>query len=96
MMTKEQALEIATDESWKPLTYRQRAELQLEGGRICMPMKVFHDAIEEALGRPVYVHEFGTNWEGLKAELAGEKEPPSLQEILDQIPGNKIVIGTGS
>ena len=54
-------------------------------------MRVFHEAVEKALGRPVYTHEFGTNWEGLRAELAGEKEAPTLEEILGQLSGNKIV-----
>ena len=91
-LTRKQAIAIAENESWKPLTYRQRADLQLRGKRLCMPMSVFHEAVENALGRPVFTHEFGTNWEGLEAELFDGKEPPSFQEILDMIPRDKVVM----
>ena len=31
---------------------------QLYEERLCMPFPLFHKAVEEALGRPVYTHEF--------------------------------------
>ena len=57
-----------------------------------MPMKVFHYAISQALGRSVWTHEFGTNWDGLLAELNGEEPPPTFEEILNLIPKDKVVM----
>ncbi len=58
-----------------------------------MPFDVFHKAIEEALGRPVWTHEFGLNWDGLWLELMGEADRPSnLADILALIPEDKRVL----
>ncbi len=35
---------------------------------MCVPFSVFHEAVEECLGRPVYTHEFGVNYDGLVDE----------------------------
>ena len=48
--------------------------------------------LKEALGRPVWTHEFGLNLNGLKAELVGEQPPPSMQEIIELIPEHKRLI----
>ena len=57
-----------------------------------MPFGVFHEAVEKTLGRPVYTHELGFNVDGLKKELEGKAEAPSLVEILNLIPKDKKVI----
>ena len=95
--TKEEAIEFARSEKWKDMTYEERAVLQLFQKRLCIPFDVFHEAITKALGRPVYTHEFGLNWEGLMAELLGTKEAPTLEEIIEMIPEEKrFIIGGGS
>lgn len=53
---------------------------------------MLHGAVEEALGRPVWTHEFGTNFDGIVQELLGEKDAPTLQEIMDLIPAEKRII----
>lgn len=53
---------------------------------------MFHEAVEKALGRPVWTHEFGLNWDGLKKELMGEAPAPTMQEIIDLIPEEKRII----
>ena len=91
-MTKEEALAFHDSKAWEDLSYRERAEFQLLQERLCMPFDVFHEAITKALGRDVYTHEFGVNWEGLKAELFEGKEPPTLKEIIEMIPEDKRII----
>ena len=69
MMTREQAISCYEMNVWAMLTVRQRVELQMAEDRLCMPLTVFHKAISDILGRPVYTHELGLNREGLAAEL---------------------------
>lgn len=75
-MTKEQAIALAESGFWKTMTHREIATFQLFEPLLCMPFEVFHEAIEKTLGRPVWTHEFGLNWDGLKSELIGEKQAP--------------------
>ena len=74
------------------MTARQKAEFQLTQDKLCMPFQVFHEAIEATLGRPVYTHEFGLNYEGLGRELFQGGKPPTLRDIIAMIPDNKPVI----
>ena len=92
MLNKEQAIAFYENGLWKDMTHRQRAEFQLLTERLCMPFGVFHEAIEVALDRPVYTHEFGLHWDRLQAELHSEADPPSLEDILGMIPEDKLVI----
>lgn len=41
---------------------------QLLNPILLVPFDKFHESVEFLLGRPVWTHEFGLNWEGLKAE----------------------------
>ena len=89
--TKEQAIAFNEDKLYEPMSYRERAELQLFQQRLCMPFDVFHEAIEKALSRPIYTHEFAFIDE-LRKEFLGEKEPPTLEEILSLISKEKLII----
>lgn len=91
-MTKEQAIALYESKFWEPLTYRERATFQLFEELLCMPFGVFHEAMEKTLGRPVFTHEFGLNYEGLKSELIGEKPAPTMDEIIALIPEEKRII----
>jgi hypothetical protein len=91
-LTEASAIELAESGFWEGLTYRERAGFQLFEERLCMPFDVFHEAIEQALGRPVFTHEFGLNVEGLRAEFLGEAPPPTFQEIVELIPEEKRVL----
>ena len=91
-MTKDEAIAFHDSKAWEALTDRERAELQLSVEVLCMPFSVFHESIEKALGRPVFTPEFGLNWNGLKAELAGAEDTPTLEEIIDLIPANKRIV----
>ena len=88
-LTKEQA--IAFGENNEGMTARQIAEFQMEQDLLCMPFDVFHKAMEETLGRPVFTHEFAFR-DSLRKELLGEKPSPTFEEIINLIPEQKRVL----
>lgn len=91
-MTKEQAIGLYESNFWEDMTYAERAKFQMFEEKLCMPFGVFHEAVEKALGRPVFTHEFGINMDGLKKELLGEMDAPTLEDIINMIPESKRVI----
>lgn len=91
-LTEEQAIVFCENKLYEGMTSRQIAEFQLLQDRLCVPFDVFHKAIEDALGRSVFTHEFGLNYDGLIKELYGEKEPPTLDEIINLIPEEKRIL----
>lgn len=98
-MTEEEAVALAETKFWEKMTPREIATFQLYEDLLCMPFEVFHKSIEEVLGRPVWTHEFGLNRDGLKKELAGEAPMPTMRDILNLVPTEKLIIalnlGTG-
>lgn len=88
MLTKKQAIKLATSGAWREMSVRARAEFQLFEDRLCMPFDEFHKAIEETLGRPVFTHEFA-ELNHLRKELRGEKAAPTFEEIMSLIPADK-------
>jgi len=93
-MTSEQAVALAQTAWWEGMPAQEIVMFQLFERKLCMPFGLFHKAVEEALGRPVWTPEFGLNYEGLKAEFLKERPAPSFEEILNLIPAEKrIVIG---
>jgi hypothetical protein len=93
-MTQENAIALAESKFWETMSLKERAMFQMFEPRLCMPFDVFHEAIEKTLGRPVYTHEFGLNYEGLKKELLGEAPAPTLSDIIAMIPEDKRIIVT--
>lgn len=91
---KEKAVALAESNWWEGLSPRVIATFQFHTKELCMPFGLFHKAVEETLGRPVFTHEFGMNYEGLLAELRGEASAPTIQEILDLIPAEKRIVIT--
>lgn len=90
-LTKEQAIAFYENKLYENMTLKQRAEFQLEQDRLCMPFDVFHEAIENTLGRPVFTHEFAFRDE-LRKEFYGKKEAPTFEEIIELIPEEKRVL----
>lgn len=90
-LTKEEAIVFGENKLYERMSFRQRAEFQIEQDRLCMPFDVFHEAIEKTLGRPVFTHEFAFA-DNLRKELYGEKEPPTFDEILNLIPEEKRIV----
>lgn len=91
-MEKEQAIKLYESKFWEKMSYRDRATFQLFEEKLCMPFDVFHEAMEKTLNRPIWTHEFGVNYEGLKKELLGEKTAPSFEDILNLIPEDKRIV----
>ena len=57
-LTKEEAAAYAATEWYKNKTAQEIVDFQLFEDRLCMPIDLFHKALEEALGRPVKSEEF--------------------------------------
>lgn len=91
-LTKEEAIAFYENKLYEKMSPKERAQFQLVQDKLCMPFDVFHEAVEEALGRPVWTHEFAFNREGLIKELNGDQEPPTFEEIINLIPEDKRVI----
>ena len=89
---KELAIAYSDTEWWKDKSYRQIAEFQLFTAELCCPFDVFHEAVEKSLNRPVFTHEFALNYGGICKEFLGEKEPPTMNEILSLIPQEKLIV----
>lgn len=92
---KEKAIELFHSGWWKGRPAKEVAKFQLFTDELSMPFDEFHKVLEEALGRPVWTHELGLNFDGIALELLGEKDAPTMEEILNLIPEDKrIVIST--
>lgn len=92
-MTLEQAVALAESRWWETCSDYDIALFQLHEDRLCLPFERFHEAVEKALGRPVFTHEFGTlGHAGLCRELLGDKPRPSFADILALIPAAKRVV----
>lgn len=89
---KEKAIELAEARHWEGMTHLERACSQLNTVELTMPFEVFHEAVQEALGRPVWTHEFGLNWGGLIDELNGDAPRPTMQQIIELIPEEKRIV----
>ncbi len=89
---KEKAIQLYDSKWWEGLSAREIAEFQFFTNELCMPFDKFHEAFEKAIGRPVFTHEFGLDRDGLAQEFLGEREAPSLVEILNLIPEKKRIV----
>jgi len=53
---------------WRSDNTVEIAKYQIFERILMVKFSVFHEGIEKLLGRPVYTHEFGLNYNGLKEE----------------------------
>ena len=90
-VTKEEAIAIARREGYKSWTPEQVVAFQLEQDKLCMDFGFFHEMVEKVLGRSVWTHEFARP-DLLKLELLKIRKKPSLEEILNQIPKDKLIV----
>lgn len=92
-VTKEQAIRIYESGLWKDWTNRQIVEFQLFQDKLAIPFGVFAKAVNNCLGRLVYTHEFSeSNKEALIAEFLGDKQAPSLDDVLALLPKEELII----
>lgn len=89
---KENAIELYDSNWWGGLSYQEIAGFQLFTAELCCPFDVFHEAVEKSLGRPVFTHEFKLNYWGICEEFLGEREQPTLEEVLNLIPEDKRIV----
>ena len=89
---KEKAIALYDTNWWEGKSHQEIAEFQLFTAELCCPFDVFQEAVEKSLGRPVFTHEFGLNYDGICKEFLGEKEPPTMNEILNLIPEDKLIV----
>jgi len=90
-MNKAKASQLAKSEFWKSMSCRERATFQLHEPLLCMPFDVFHEAVEKALGRPVFTHEFARP-QNLISELSGHRGAPAIDEIMAPIKDKALLI----
>ena len=87
MMNEEQAIVFYDSGAWTALNAIQRSRLQLEQDCSCMPIDVFKNAMDEALGREVWSQELRTlNRSALLSELEGKTQPPDMRQIMALLP----------
>lgn len=91
-LTKEEAIRFSDSRVWESWTHEQICDFQLFQKKLCMPFSVFHEAVEKTLGRPVFTHEFGLNYDGIVQERLGIREAPTFEEIVAMIPEDKRVM----
>lgn len=90
-LTKQQAINFHNSGIWQDMTLQQCFDFQFNQKLLCMPFDRFHEAAEHVLGRPVYTHEFAYP-DQLRAEYYGEKEAPTLDDIINLIPAEKRIL----
>ena len=93
-MTKEEAIALAETGWWKDKPARDVALWQLNEPLMCMAFGDFHGAVEEAIGRPVWTHEF-VNPQSLMDEIRGLVDSPEDpdQHAMDSLAA--IVVSQG-
>lgn len=92
--SQEQAVAIFEDGEWKDWTPEEIVKVQLFQDRLCLPFDIFHQAVEQVFGRPVWTHEFA-NQQRLIDEYLGDRPMPTLEEIIALIPEEKRIITFG-
>lgn len=86
---RRKAEELYESRWWLGRSAREIAKFQLFTRELCLPFVVFHRSLEEALGRPVWRHEFGFNVDGLIQEFLDERDAPTAEEVLRLGPAEK-------
>lgn len=89
---EEAAIALYDTQWWIGKTPREIAERQMATAELCCPFGVFHEALEAAIGRPVWTHELALNFEGIARELFNGAPAPTMQEIVELIPAEKRIV----
>lgn len=91
-MTKQQALDLVATRWWEERGPADIVAFQLFEELLCMPWEEFHGAVQQVLGRDVFIHEFGWGIDQLRGEFLKEREPATLDQVLALIPPEKLLI----
>nr|WP_302577878.1 hypothetical protein [Methanobrevibacter arboriphilus] len=60
--TKEKSINYAESKKWEKLSLQQRARIGMHHKKLCIPFNKLHEAVEKTMNRPVYTHEFATDF----------------------------------
>ena len=90
-LTRDEAIAFGEGGAWKDWGDAEIAVFQMHQRNMCVPFVRFHEAVEKTLGRPVWTHEFASH-EKLLAELAGKRDAPTFDEIMEMIPAEKRIV----
>ena len=71
-LTREEAIEMAESKWWIGKSHQEIAEYQLQQECLCIDFPIFHQAVEESLGRSVFTHEFA-NQQALLLEFVAKQ-----------------------
>jgi len=83
-LNKEGAIKLYNSKWWEGKTAKEIVDFQLYEKRLCVEFSVFHKAIEEVLGRPVFTHEFADQ-KALQEEYEGKREYDGLDASIKRI-----------
>lgn len=89
---RDAAIKLADSKWWIGMEPREIAKTGMIIAELCLPFTVLHENLEKALGRPVFTHELGMNFDGIMQELLGERDAPTLEEIMSLIPESKRIV----
>jgi len=90
-MTKSEAIAKYDSKWWESATTKEIVDVQLYEQFLCCPFDVFHKAMGEALGRPVFTHEFAGQ-KALQEEYEGKREYDGILDSLERVaPGKSVV-----
>lgn len=84
-LSRADAMKLYRTRFWEEMSPHDRSLFQLFEENICMPLDIFQESLEAALGRPIQASEFDRP-ENLRREFLNGKEPPGPEDILALIP----------
>jgi hypothetical protein len=92
-LTEKEAIALHDSKVWEEWDDEKIATFQFYQDRLCIPFDKFQGAFEKVIGRPVWTHEFtSSNRERLMAEFEGKAGHPSLEDILNLLPQDKLIL----
>ena len=90
-LSEQEAIKFYNSKVYDQWSLKKIARFQLFQDRMCVPFGLFHKAMEDLLGRPVYTHEFA-NVERIRQEYLTLAQSPTIEEIIEMIPEEKRII----
>lgn len=87
-LTYEEAIKKIESKWWNGATAKEIVDFQLYEERLCCPFDIFHKAMEEVLGRPVFTHEFADQ-KALQEEYEGKRQYDGLLPSIKRVLGDR-------
>jgi len=83
-MTKDQAITLAKTGWWKKCSSEEITAFQLYEPLLCMNFGDFHRAVERALDRPVWTHEF-VDLKSLQSEFEENSPKATFKGVVEKL-----------